>query len=314
MSSDTVRLGRIGVLMGGCSSEREISLRSGEAVYTALQECGCQVSKMDITSEDADKIVHLLEESKIEVAFITLHGRLGEDGRIQAILEKVRVPYTGSGVGASRRALNKIMTQDLLNKARIPVPEHRVARKGRFPDPESFFKEFGGQPLVVKPANEGSSIGITIVRKKEDIQPALELAFQYGDEILLEKFINGKELTVGILDEKALPVIEIKPKAIFFDFQAKYLAGTTEYIIPAQIPPDISTRVQEIATQAHRALGCRHLSRVDVLLDAENRPYVLEINTIPGFTKTSLLPKAAAAAGLSFQDLCLKLIHLAHEK
>ena len=313
MNPDISQLGHIGILMGGCSSEREISLRSGEAVYTALKERGCQVTKIDISTDDEEAILRLLKESLIQVAFITLHGRLGEDGRIQAILEKVGLPYTGSGVEASQRSLNKILTQDLLMKKQIPVPEYKVVRQEDHCSGDLLFEQFNGSPFVVKPASEGSSIGITIVRKKEETQPALALAFKYGEEVLVERFISGRELTVGILGQEALPVIEIKPKEAFFDFHAKYQAGTTEYLIPAPISQDMAARIQTIALQAHRALGCRHLSRVDVILDEQHQPFVLEINTIPGFTKTSLLPKAAAARGISFPDLCLKLTRLAYE-
>jgi len=313
MNPDISRLGHIGVLMGGCSSEREISLRSGEAVYTALKERGCQVAKIDIPTEDEKAIIRLLKESLIQVAFITLHGRLGEDGRIQAILEKVGLPYTGSGIEASQRALNKILTQDLLMKKQIPVPKFQVVRQKDNFSGDLLFEQFNDSPFVVKPASEGSSIGITIVRERKETQSALALAFQYGEEVLVERFIAGRELTVGILDQEALPVIEIRPKEAFFDFHAKYQAGTTEYLIPAPLSQDMAARIQTIAVQAHRALGCRHLSRVDVILDEHQQPFVLEINTIPGFTKTSLLPKAAAARGISFPDLCFKLTRLAYE-
>lgn len=314
MSSGDFLGGHIGVLMGGCSSEREISLRSGEAVYAALKGCGCQVTKIDLCTEDEGTIGRLLRESKIQVAFIALHGRLGEDGRIQAILEEVPIPYTGSRAEASRRALNKVIAQDLLKKRQIPVPDYRVIRKEENLHDESLFAQFNGCAFVVKPASEGSSIGITIVRKKEEIRPALELAFQYGQEALIERFILGRELTVGILDQEALPIIEIKPKATFFDFHAKYQADTTEYLIPAPLPLVLAKNIQDLALEAHHALGCRHLSRVDLILDEHQQPFVLEINTIPGFTKTSLLPKAAAAQGLKFPDLCLQLVHLAYER
>ncbi|HOW34809.1 MAG TPA: D-alanine--D-alanine ligase [Candidatus Omnitrophota bacterium] len=308
------QFGHIGILMGGCSSEREISLKSGTAIYNALKNCNCQVTALDIASEDEARILSLVRNAGIDVAFIALHGRLGEDGTIQSILEKAKIPYTGSGVTASRLALNKVSAQNIFRKNNIPVPDYIVIRKKDSGDSQKFLDKVNGFPVVVKPANQGSSIGITLVKEKKDLTPALKLAFQYDDEILIERYISGRELTVGILDETPLPVIEIKPKGSFFDFESKYQPGMAEHIVPAVIPPPVAKAVQDFALKAHQSLGCRHLSRVDVLLDKENNPYVIEINTIPGFTATSLLPDAAKHAGLDFSQLCLKLIALAYGK
>ena len=308
------RFGRIGVLMGGPSSEREISLKSGKAIYQALQECGCQVSPIDIPSADPDEIASLIREAAIQVAFIALHGRLGEDGTIQKILEDLNIPYIGSGVKASQIAINKVLTQELLKKNKIPVPPFIPLHKKDSAAFDKIWNQFQGSKLVIKPAQEGSSIGISLVENKEDLGRALKTAFEYGDEVLIERFVTGREFTVGILDEKVLPVIEIKPKNRFFDFNAKYEAGTTEYIVPAVLPPKTSARLQQIALKTHQVIGCRHFSRVDVMMDEGQNPFVLEVNTIPGFTSMSLLPKAAGVAGLDFTQLCLKLLTLAYAK
>ena len=300
--------GHIGVLMGGYSSEREISLKSGKGIFEALQGSGCHVSAIDITSHDPEEILKQIKNAKINVAFIALHGALGEDGVIQEILQKAGLPYTGSSAQASRLALNKILTQKRLQENGISVPDFQILRKGQSTEK---IKKF---PVVVKPSSQGSSIGITLVEKAGDLKAALEEAFKYDEEALLESYIEGRELTIGILDKKALPVIEIRPKHKFFDFTAKYQSGLTDYIIPAEIPPQAAGQVQEMALKAHLVLGCADMSRVDVMLDKNNRAFVLEINTIPGFTPTSLLPKAARAAGIDFQGLCLKLVELAYSK
>ncbi len=307
-------LGHIGVLMGGYSSEREISLRSGKAIAEALHVAGCQVSSIDITCQHPDEISEFIKGFSIDVAFIALHGCLGEDGTIQSILEKMKIPYTGSNVEASRKAINKVSTQKILKEKGVPVAEYIVANRNDKPAIDVLAKRIHSFPVVVKPACEGSSIGVVLVQNKEGLPPALEGAFKYGPEVIIERYIKGRELTVGILDETPLPVIEIKSKSSFFDFSAKYQSGTTEYIVPAQIPEALSQQLKDIALAAHQALGCRHLSRVDIMLDEKNSPFVLEINTIPGFTSTSLLPKAAKVAGLSFADLCLRLTQLAYEK
>ena len=305
--------GHIGVLMGGYSSEREISLKSGHAVFTALREAGCRVTGLDITVQEEEKIFHFIKESKIDAAFIALHGRLGEDGTIQAILEKAGIVYPGSGVEASRLAINKSKTQQMLKGKNIPVPEHISLRDGSQVDIDSIVRALG-LPVVVKPSCEGSSIGISLVQQKEQLAVALAAAFRYGNEVLVEEYLWGKELTVGILDKEPLTVVEICPKNNFFDFTSKYQPGMTRYRIPAKISLRETKKVQSLAMAAHQALGCADFSRVDLILDGTGNPFVLEVNTIPGFTSMSLLPKAARAHGINFTDLCLKLIHLAYEK
>lgn len=314
MDKDVSRLGHVGVLMGGCSSEREISLKSGKAVYEALQGIHCRVSPIDITTVSEEEISALIRKAKIDVAFIALHGRLGEDGAIQMILERIGIPYPGSGVEASRIAISKAATQRLLSENNIPVSPFRIIKKNNIPSPQELFAEFGSAWSVVKPAEEGSSIGISLVRGIKDFPPALEAAFRYGDEVLIERYIKGRELTVGILAEEPLPVIEIRPKGEFFDFTSKYQSGMTEYIIPAQIPEGVAHKMQEIALKTHRIVGCRDFSRIDIMLSEDNQPCVLEVNTIPGFTSTSLLPKAAKCQGIDFAGLCVKLIQLAYAK
>ena len=304
--------GLIGVLMGGYSSEREISLKSGQAIAKALKEAGCQVNAIDIPFKDEEKILDVIHKAKIDVAFIALHGSLGEDGRIQDFLEKSHVPYVGSGVAASRLAINKARTQALFKTAGIPVAEHLILESFSIDRLSRVLKTFSF-PVVVKPACEGSSIGVTIVFEKENLEVALKEAFRYGSDVLVEQYIKGREFTVGILNEAPLPVVEICPANPFFDFKAKYFSqGQTQYIVPAKIDDKLAKMMQSIALKAHQILNCRHFSRVDMMLDEDLNPYVLEVNTIPGFTETSLLPKAASAAGINFTQLCLKLIQLAY--
>lgn len=314
MSYLTEQFGHIGVLMGGYSSEREISLKSGKAVFEALQRQGCRVSALDIREKDHTKIKQTIAAADLNIAFITLHGRLGEDGMIQSILEELDIPYTGSGVAASRLAINKVSTQDLFKKNGIHISPYAALSRGQEETALSAVERIGSFPVVVKPACEGSSIGITIVRDAGGLHGALERAWQYGDLALVEKYVPGRELTVGVLDQQALPVVEIRPKGAFFDFTSKYSQGMSEYIVPAQIPQETALLLQEEALQAHHVLGCEDFSRIDFILGQDGRHYALEVNTIPGFTSTSLLPKAAQEAGISFEQLCLRIVQLAYGK
>jgi len=316
MHHDVTQFGTIGVLMGGYSSERDISLKSGRAVYQALKEAGCRVSGLDILFREEKEILSFLKEAKIDVAFIALHGSLGEDGTIQTILEELAIPYSGSGVEASRQAINKIQTQTILKRENIPVAEHVIVKNGLGSDGRDLRRILRhlSFPVVVKPAAQGSSIGVTLVDREENLKGALKTALRYGPEALVERCIPGREFTVGILGEEVLPVIELCPKNRFFDFEAKYQPGMTDYIVPARVPLPVSHALQDAAWGAHRALGCEDLSRVDIMLDEGGSPYVLEVNTIPGFTQTSLLPKAALAAGMDFVQLCLRLVGMAYDK
>lgn len=303
-------LGRIGVLMGGPSTEREISLKSGQAVLEVLKESGLDAVAVDITTDNIEEDIGLIKSQHIDCAFIALHGRFGEDGQVQKILEILKIPYTGSGVQASRLAMDKIASLEIFERNGLKIPDYEVVEKNTN---WSLHKELG-LPLVIKPATHGSSIGLSIVNKKEDLERAVNFAFSFDKRVIIEEYIKGRELTVGILDDKALPAIEIIPKKTFFDYEAKYKAGMTDYIVPAKLPKVISKKIQNVALLAHKVLGCFGCSRADIILNEGNIPYILEINTIPGFTSTSLLPKAAKAAGIDFKVLCIKLIKLAYEK
>jgi len=295
------RFGRIGVLAGGPSSEREISLHSGRSVHDALLEEGLDSIFLDVKN-DIDEII---EKSCMDVAFIALHGRFGEDGTVQRMLEDAGIPYTGSGAEASLSALDKVASKDLFIRNFIPVPRHIVLIKGRSHPCDC---DKLGMPIVVKPHLEGSSIGLSIVRNKNLLQAAIDKAFEYGDKVILEEYINGRELTVGILNDEALPVIEIVPRNKVYDYNAKYKDSATKYLVPAPIPEDISIEARRLGVLAHKALGCRSFSRVDMMMSESGDIFVLEVNTIPGMTERSLLPKAARATGLRFSSLCVKIL------
>ncbi|MGD0336485.1 MAG: D-alanine--D-alanine ligase [Candidatus Omnitrophota bacterium] len=302
--------GKIGVLMGGPSSEREISLKSGKAVYEALKQSGVNAVGIDIKTDNIKEDMRVISSHKIDCAFIALHGRFGEDGTIQEILEDLGIPYTGSGVESSRRAMDKIVSLGFFEKAGLTVARYEVLRKNT----NWSFSGNIGFPLVVKPASHGSSIGLSIIDEETDLAQAVNLAFSFDERVIIEEYIKGRELTVGILDEQALPVIEIVPKKRFFDYEAKYQSGLTDYVVPALLKESIAKKAQEISLKAHKVLGCYGCSRVDLILNEAGLIYILEINTIPGFTSTSLLPKAARATGIEFTQLCFKLIELAYEK
>ena len=304
--------GRIGVLMGGPSSEREISLLSGKAVFEALKAAGLDVVAIDITTDDADIDKSLIGAENIDCAFLALHGRFGEDGTIQKILEDMRLPYTGSGVLASQLAMDKVASHRLFQDNGLNVPKYAVASKNTYSGER--LDELFSYPIVVKPVTGGSSIGLSIVYKKEDFIKAMDLAFTYDGRAMVEEYVLGRELTVGVLEEKALPVIEIIPKNEFFDFEAKYQSGLTEYVVPAKLDSATAAKVQETGLAAHKLLGCWGCSRTDIILTPAGLPYILEVNTIPGMTATSLLPKAARNVGIDFTQLCLTLIKLAYEK
>lgn len=311
--------GKVGVLMGGSSSEREISLKSGQAVFSALREAGVEVVGIDITTDNHRENISLLNKHNLNCAFIALHGRFGEDGVIQGILEELKLPFTASGVRSSQLAMDKIGSLKIFLQGGLSVPKSRFIEKSADEDGSAFMKSASVKnqlefPLVVKPANHGSSIGLSLVEREQELPKAIKLAFKFDEHIIIQEYICGRELTVGILDEVALPVIEIIPKNKFFDFAAKYQSGLTQYIIPAVLDQGVALKVQKIALQAHKLLGCYGCSRVDIILTQDGIPYILEVNTIPGMTATSLLPKAAKIVGIDFSQLCLKLLELAYEK
>ena len=282
--------------MGGPSREREVSLRSGKAVAGGLREAGYQVEEVIIDG----KGVNLPD---VEAVFIALHGAFGEDGGIQEILDSERVPYTGSGVEGSRNSMDKELTKRLLKTAGIPTAQYEVLHAG-----ERCSLPF---PVVVKPASEGSSIGLHRVDSEDGWDEAFSDALKYDKSILVEDFIEGRELTCGIVNGRTFPVVEIVAPAGWYDYQAKYTKGRTEYIAPARIPENVSRKCRELTKEVSDALKCRGLGRVDFRLDNAGMLYVLEMNTIPGFTETSLLPKAAACEGVSFSDLCMMIMETA---
>ncbi|MBI3811777.1 MAG: D-alanine--D-alanine ligase [Nitrospirae bacterium] len=299
---------RIAVLMGGTSAEREISLKSGRAIEASLRRQGCAVSAMDPDGTIAEQ----LHREKIELVVNALHGRGGEDGTIQGLLEFLGIPYTGSGVLASAIGMNKVMTKRLLEVHGIPTPTYSVLRSSR-PD-EAGGRELPGGfkcPVVVKPSCEGSTIGVTIVKSPAGVRAAYAEAFRHGDEILVEEYIPGHEVTAGILEDAALPLVEIVPNEAFYDYKAKYTKGATDYIVPARLPEDVTSKVQDLALRTHRVIGCRGCTRVDFRVAPDGRPFVLEINTVPGMTETSLLPKAAAADGISYDQLVAQIVRSA---
>lgn len=303
-TADELKTMTIAVLRGGRSAEREISLRTGAAILKALGEAGYRVVDLDVGRDLAEKLIAL----RPGLAFLALHGRGGEDGTVQGLLEYLGIPYTGSGVLASALALDKVRSKQVFAAAGIPTPRWTVARRGE-PAPAP-----PGYPVVVKPAFEGSSLGMSIVRAPAELPAALELAARYDAEILFEEYVAGREVTVSILGNRELrllPIVEIVPRNEFFDHEAKYTKGKTEYIVPARLSAAVAAAANEAARATYRALGCRGLGRVDIIIEPSGQPRVLELNTLPGMTETSLLPKAAAAAGLSFPALLTELLGLA---
>lgn len=302
---DKLKTKKIGVLCGGSSQEREISLKTGDAVYKALAFLGLNVSKLDV---DRDIALRLAKE-RIDLAFIALHGKLGEDGTIQGLLEMMGIPYTGSGVLASALALDKVYTKKVFSYHNLPMAKYKVLEK-RVETPGDILGELD-YPVIVKPAREGSTIGVSIVQESNGLDSAINIAFGYGDKILIEEYIQGKEITVGVLGDEPLPVIEIVPKTTFYDYRAKYEPGMSKHIVPAKLPREQYELAQSLALSAHRALGCRGATRVDMVMDGEGKIYLLEINTIPGMTETSLLPEAAAVVGMDFKQLVVKILSYA---
>lgn len=298
----TMKQLRVTVLMGGCSEEREVSLRSGEAVVNALTKAGATVMPVDVHGHD------LCLPDNTDVVFIALHGTFGEDGQVQRLLEERGVPYTGSGVEASEIAFDKARAKQAFVTAGIPTPRYEVLDMSQR---DLTWLVSLGFPLVIKPARQGSSVGVQIVRQPLQLEKACLEARRYDDRLVAEQFIAGRELTVGVFDGRALPVIEVRPRQEFFTYQAKYTPGETDYLVPAPLEPLETARAQFLGLQAHKCLGCRDYSRVDIMMGGNGDMSVLEVNTIPGFTETSLVPKAASAAGIDFQSLCMRLVEMA---
>lgn len=290
---------RIGVLMGGTSAEREVSLRSGAAIYNALKGLGYNAVDIDV----GHNVCEILNRERIEVAFLALHGGYGENGSIQGMLEVLGIPYTGSGVLSSALAMDKEVSKKIFLYHNIPVPPFVLLSQEQRAKSIEF-----DLPWVVKPATEGSSVGVSIVKDKNIFEEALEKAFSYGSKVIIEKYIDGKEVHIGILNGRVLGGVEVRPSLEFYSYEAKYTAGLTEYILPPEISSEVYQRAKETALSAHVALGCKGATRVDLRLDKEWNPYVLEINTIPGMTETSLLPKIARLAGFGFPGLIEEIL------
>ena len=298
---------KVGVLLGGNSSERKISLRSGRAVLSALKRTGFKPAALD--PRNRPRFLRGLRQ--IDLAFIALHGHGGEDGRIQQELGRRRIPYVGSDPAGCRASFFKDRAKRLFVKKRIPTPDYQLItlnsdwrrRLARFP-----------APFFVKPVDDGSSIGVFCVEDFKKSAEKLRKALKRYGRLIVEKKIEGGEYTVGILQDKPLPVIEVRPKRAFYDFRAKYTKGMTEYLAPAPISKNLAARLKRLAVRVHRALGLRDFCRVDFMVDRGGRPYVLEANAIPGFTELSLLPKAARCAGISFEMLCYRLIEQAYSR
>jgi D-alanine-D-alanine ligase len=302
---------KIGVLLGGLSSEREVSFRSGRAVAEGLRKKGYRVAEIDADTALPEK----LKKEGVEVAFIALHGPYGEDGAIQGLLEVMKIPYTGSGVLASALCMDKIFSKQLVQNRGFFTPPFRYLDLKRITAKEFVRTSSFTYPVVVKPSRQGSTIGITIVKEAGELEKAILAAGELDSRILIEEFVFGKEITAGILNDKALPLIEVVPKSGFYDFQSKYTKGATEYILPARIPETLGREIQEMTLEIARELDdCEGFARADYIVDEEGRPFFLEINTVPGMTETSLIPKAAAHAGLSFEDLVEKVLDSARLK
>lgn len=299
--------------MGGPSQEHAISLKSGRGVVEALRAQGFNVEPVEVPHElTTDSACgwtrDILLALNPDVVFIALHGTFGEDGAVQQVCEDLNLPYVGSDVQASRLGMDKLASRKRFQEAGLDVPRSCAVRAD---SPDLSAVEALAFPLVVKPIDQGSSVGVTLVRKPDELQPAITEAGRFSAKVLVDEFVRGRELTVGVLGSRALPVVEVIPKAGFFDFASKYTVGMTEYKVPAVLDPETAARVQAIGWRAHQAIGCRHLSRTDLILTPDGRGVILEVNTIPGFTPTSLLPKAAACVGLSYDALCRQLVEMA---
>lgn len=304
---------KVALLAGGTSGEREISIASGKGAKGALEEAGFSVDVID--PADKEDLKRLIEGS-YDVAFLCLHGRKGEDGVMQGMLELIGLPYTCSGVLASATAMDKARSKVFYELDGIPTPPAMSFKRSEQYD-AAFIAEEVGVPCVVKPATEGSTLGIEIVVDAAELEGSIERAFTFDDIVLVEKFVEGKEITVAVIgndDSKALPIIEIIPRGEFYDFDSKYAPGGSQHICPAPLEEGLAATIHDYAERAHRVLGCSGVSRTDFIIDADGIPWALETNTVPGMTATSLLPDAARAAGISFPELCTRLIELALEK
>ncbi len=296
---------RIGVLMGGISSEREISLKTGGLVADSLRKMDYDVVTVDFERD----LFRQLRDEGVEIAFVALHGRYGEDGCVQGLLEVMDIPYTSSGVVASAICMDKPLSKKMFLYHDIPTPKFSIYRRSDGDSPPAM-----RYPFVVKPCREGSTVGVSIVSRSEDLSLSIANAFRYGDSIIIEEYVEGTEITAGILDNKPLPLVEIIPEGGFYDYNTKTISGKAEYIVPARLSPSTTAYLQNVALKAHSALGCCYVSRVDLRVDPAGHPYVLEVNSIPGMTETSLLPKAAKKAGIGYDKLVEMILSSAFMK
>jgi D-alanine-D-alanine ligase len=328
---------KVAVLMGGRSSEREISLRTGRGIAQALRELGHEVTAIDaatgrlLPAGDEERGAPAADEvrqlpataetdltragavNEADVVLIALHGAAGENGTVQSLLELAGKPYTGSGVMASAIAMNKAMSKRLFEHAGVPTPRWRLLRAGE-PIERFDAAALGGWPLIVKPNAEGSSVGLTVVTGPEDLPAAIDEAARYDPDVLVEQYIPGRELTVAVMGDRALPVVEIRPKSGHYDYEAKYTKGASDYFSPADLPESLEARIRELGLRAAAALDCAGVSRVDFRLSPAGEPYCLEVNTIPGMTPLSLVPMAAKAADMSYPQVVQRMLDLAVEE
>lgn len=304
---------RIAVLYGGVSGEREVSLSTGKGVVNALQKKHHEVIEIDFNPNRLDELIDL----DVDLVFIGLHGKYGEDGRIQGFLDMLGIPYVGSNVLASALAMDKAKAKQIFANYNIPVANSlsfQITTEKNMDQIIEQIKNTFNTPFVIKPNREGSTLGLTVVNNENEIKDALEKAIACDDVILVEEFIDGMEITVPVLgkpgSEEALPIIEIIPKNELYDYESKYTPGGSEHIVPARIDSETTKKIQAYAVSAHQALGCKTYSRVDFILTKENIPVILEVNTLPGMTPTSLFPDAAKAIGMTYDDLIEKLVEL----
>lgn len=302
MSTNVQDFGKVAVMFGGVSAEREVSLRSGAAVLTALQQAGVDAFAFDPKAQSLTQLAQLGAQR----VFIVLHGRGGEDGSMQGALQQLGLPYTGSGVLGSALAMDKIRCKWLFQAQNLPTAPFAVVHSNDT-DFAGLLAALGGK-VMVKPANEGSSIGMSAASSAAELEQAIKAALKYDSEILVERWINGREFTIAILNGQVLPVVEMRTPRAFYDYEAKYQANSTEYLCPAPLDAELATAMQDSALKAFNAVGASGWGRVDIMLDNSGQHYLLEVNTVPGMTEKSLVPMAAKAAGLSFQQLALAIL------
>ncbi len=311
---------RIAVLYGGLSNEREVSLRSGANCHNALKRLGYLNAQLIDVDEN---LVEALKASKAELAFLCLHGRYGEDGTVQGLLELLKIPYTGSGILSSALAMNKPLTKRVLAAQGLPYPKSFILEKHELQELESYLEKMPAPPLMVKPLNEGSSVGVYKIDDAKDLRACVERTIREFEGVIVEEYINGQEITIGVLEDRnatqtdtkeaaliALPILELRPKskAGFYDYEAKYTKGMTEFVLPAELSANVTAKAQDLAKRTFRALHCSGYARVDMIVDKKGQPFILEVNTLPGMTDTSDLPAMAEVAGISYDQLVERIL------